>query len=70
MVANRNLRPTTLMILGAWLMALVISLPMHIDAPGFANFLVTDDSIKEEGCFPPVGVDSKASLVNITANFK
>ena len=65
MVADRNMRRTTLMILGAWCMALVIALPMHIKAPGFANFIVTDESI----CMPPVGEDSKVSLANITAKF-
>ena len=61
MLANRNMRRTTLMILGAWCMALVISLPLHIDAPGFVNFNVTDESLLE-GCQPPVGVDSKGSI--------
>ena len=64
MLANRNMRRTTLMILGAWCMALVISLPLNIDAPGFVNFNVTDESLEtvEGNCAPPVGVDSKGSI--------
>ena len=61
-IATGNMRRTTAMILGAWCMALVISLPMHINSPGFSNFSnVTDESLKEGGCLPPVGVDSKES---------
>ena len=62
-MANGNMRRTTAMILSAWCMALVISLPMHINSPGFSNFSnVTDEILKTEGCLPPVGVDSKESI--------
>ena len=62
-LANRNMRRTTLMILGAWCMALVICLPMHINAPGFANFDVTEKTA--EDCMPPVFEDSKEIISNI-----
>ena len=61
-LANRNMRRTTMMILGAWCMALVICLPMHIKAPGFASFIVTEDTAKD--CMPPVSEDSTESIYN------
>ena len=68
MVANRDMRRTTLMILGAWCMALVISLPVNIDAPGFVNFNVTDDLLKTEAgfCAPPVAPDCKGSIFSFS----
>ena len=48
------MKRTTVMILAAWCMALVISLPMHIYAPGFANFNVTDETLEVQDCMPPV----------------
>ena len=60
MVATRRMLRTTLMILGAWCMGLVISLPLHGDAPGFINFNVTNESLAEPGgCIPPILPDSK-----------
>ena len=43
----------------AWVMALVISLPMYIDSPGFSNFanIMNETTIKDNrlgGCMPPV----------------
>ena len=43
-------------------MALVICLPMHINAPGFANFNVTEETIESDDCMPPVLEDSKESI--------
>jgi len=56
---KRKLRTVTCLILGAWFMALVISLPMHIDAPGFSNFnnIMNKTTILDNnlgGCMPPV----------------
>ena len=53
----------TLLIALAWVMALVISLPMYIDRPGFSNFnhLMNESSILDNslgGCMPPVDPDS------------
>ena len=48
-----------LMIVSAWLMALVVSVPMYVDCPGFSNFtnIMTEESITDNsvgGCMPPV----------------
>ena len=59
MVAERNMKRTTVMIFAAWCMALVISLPMHIYAPGFANFNVTEGILEAQDCMPPVTEESK-----------
>ena len=48
-----------MMVVAAWIMALAISLPMHIDWPGFSNLnSLTEDIIENNslgGCMPPVG---------------
>ena len=61
MVAEKNLQSTTFMIIGAWVMSVIISSPMFIDAPGFSNFhhIMNETSIKgHDGCMPPVDPDS------------
>ena len=58
MIADKNMRRTSLMIVTAWILSLLISTPMHIDAPGFSNFknLVTEETFTD--CMPPVDDDS------------
>ena len=60
MIADKNMRRTSLMIVTAWILSLLISTPMHIDAPGFSNFknLVTEETFDETDCIPPVDDDS------------
>ena len=58
------MRTVTILIVSAWLVALLISTPMYVDAPGFSNFhhIMTDESILNTttgGCMPPV--DDKSS---------
>ena len=45
-------------------MALVISLPLNINAPGFVNFNVTDETLETKPglCAPPIGKDSKERI--------
>ena len=65
---KRKLRTVTIMILSAWVMALIISTPMYIDAPGFSNFahLMNDTTILDNslgGCMPPVDYDSRGFVL-------
>jgi len=65
---KRKLRTVTIMILSAWVMALIISTPMYIDAPGFSNFAhimdnttILDNSLG--GCMPPVDPQSRGFVL-------
>ena len=55
------------MIVSAWIMGLIISTPMYIDAPGFSNFTreinytgeiynTTNGTIQIVNCMPPVSI--------------
>lgn len=60
---ERKMSTITTMISLAWVMALVISLPMYIDSPGFSNFanIMNETTIRDTrlgGCMPPVDPDS------------
>jgi len=65
---KRKLRTVTILILSAWVMALIISTPMYVDAPGFSNFanIMTMESIKNtsiSGCMPPIDHDSRGFVL-------
>eukprot|EP00092_Neocalanus_flemingeri_P063222 GFUD01076448.1.p1 GENE.GFUD01076448.1~~GFUD01076448.1.p1 ORF type:complete len:410 (-),score=81.96 GFUD01076448.1:117-1346(-) len=65
---KRKLRTVTIMILSAWVMGLIISTPMYIDAPGFSNFahIMNETTIKNNslgGCMPPVDHDSRGFVL-------
>ena len=56
---KRKMSTIKLLISLAWVMALVISLPMYIDSPGFSNFanIMNETTIQDNslgGCMPPV----------------
>ena len=57
---ERKRRLANMMVVAAWIMALAISLPMHIDTPGFSNLNNLTELIIENnslgGCMPPVGI--------------
>eukprot|EP00091_Calanus_sinicus_P000886 TRINITY_DN10840_c0_g1_i1.p1 TRINITY_DN10840_c0_g1~~TRINITY_DN10840_c0_g1_i1.p1 ORF type:complete len:133 (-),score=18.39 TRINITY_DN10840_c0_g1_i1:489-887(-) len=61
---KRKLRTVTILILSAWVMALIISTPMYVDAPGFQSFpyIMTNESIRNtsiSGCMPPIDHGSR-----------
>ena len=64
---KRKISTVSILILAAWIMALVISLPMYIEAPGFSNFHAMDeDSIRNitlGGCMPPVDYESRGFVL-------
>jgi len=65
---KRKIRTVTIMVVSAWLVALLISTPMYIDAPGFSNFhhLMNETTIKNTsltGCMPPVDPDSSGFVL-------
>lgn len=56
---KRKMSTIKVLISLAWVMALVISLPMYIDSPGFSNFanIMNETTILDNnlgGCMPPV----------------
>ena len=60
---KRKMSTIELLISLAWVIALVISLPMYIDSPGFSNFanIMNETTILDNnlgGCMPPVDPDS------------
>ena len=49
-------------------MALIISTPMYVDAPGFSNFahIMTNESIRDTslgGCMPPIDHESRGFVL-------
>jgi len=65
---KRKLRTVTVMIFSAWIMALIISTPMYIDAKGFSNFanIMTEETVKNDtlgGCMPPIDHDSRGFVL-------
>jgi len=62
---KRKLRTVTILILSAWVVALIISLPMHVDAPGFSNFnfQMNETTIQTDGCLPPVFPESQGFVL-------
>ena len=56
-VADKDMRTTTVMIVSAWIMAFIISSPMHLDIPGFSTFPKMTEEASVD-CMPPVDPDS------------
>jgi len=65
---KRKIRTVTILVVSAWLIALLISTPMYVDAPGFSNFthIMTNASIRntsQGGCMPPVDPGSSGFVL-------